>query len=171
MEAVPGHFCRLVGLCLACKLAPLFSCPLLLPPLWPVLAGFLVCLFWYQWDGVGMEGSKMGIVVWDAVGNSCGSESRLVVSRIKVPSRAASHTLPFSIFLSIQKQPEVIAPPFSEDEWAAGELLMAPFYLPTAELAWWEAAFWVHPTSLPTAALTAHFLYCFSVLNWVKTLS
>lgn len=40
-----------------------------------------------------MGGSKMGIVVWDAVGNSCGSESRLVVFRIKVPSRAASHTL------------------------------------------------------------------------------
>lgn len=53
----------------------------------------------------------MGIVVWDAVGNSCGSESGLVVSRSKVQSRAASHTL-----LNIQEEQDVMVPPFSKNE-------------------------------------------------------
>lgn len=39
-----------------------------------------------------MEGSKIEIVVGDAVGNSCGSESRLDVSKTKVLSRAAFHS-------------------------------------------------------------------------------
>lgn len=35
----------------------------------------------------------MGLGVWDLVGNSCGPESRSVVSTTRVPSRAASDVL------------------------------------------------------------------------------
>lgn len=42
---------------------------------------------------MGLEGSKMGLGVWDLVGNSCGPESRSVVSTTRVPSRAASDVL------------------------------------------------------------------------------
>lgn len=60
MEAGPGIF-RPGGLCLACKLAPSSAAPFC-SHFGLVLAGFSVCLFWYQRDIAGLEGSKMGTV-------------------------------------------------------------------------------------------------------------